>query len=233
MIDLLFVTHNRKAFTEASLEALERNTNWDLVGTLHIYDDNSTDGTREFLRGREYVKTPEMHLVNYGSSVQGMRDYLIHHRRHSIFGKIDSDTMVPPGWLDQCFDVMERHPELDLLGIEAMNPVSTDVQQRGYIESRFIGGIGLMRASAFDRHSLPAPYNRYFGFTEWQERNPRVKKGWINPSLPVFLLDRFPFDPWRALSLEYCEKFGQRDWGAYSPESTELWSWWKEAQVPA
>jgi hypothetical protein len=167
---------------------------------------------------------------SFGHPVVIMRDFLANHWRHSVFGKIDSDTMVPPGWLDQCFDVMESHPELDLLGIEVMNGVDDTPQRRGYTEARFIGGIGLMRIRAFGQ-SFPEPNGPYFGFTEWQEQNPQVVKGWLNPALPVFLLDRVPFEPWRSLSKRYVEQFGQRDWGPYRSESTDLWSWWQPELV--
>lgn len=230
MIDLIHLSHNRLEFTKASLKALEENTNWSLVDQLVLYDDNSTDGTREFLKQwvacTEIPATVISRFGVFGHPVNVMRDFLANHRRHSIFGKIDSDTMCPPGWLDACFAVMERNPGLDLLGIEAMNAVDSTAIDRSYTDARFIGGIGLMRARAFDK-TRPEPNGPYFGFTEWQERNPQVTKGWINPSLPVFLLDRLPREPWSSLSLEYVEKFGQRKWPPYSPDSTDLWGWWK------
>jgi hypothetical protein len=237
MIDLLYLSHNRLEFTKASLAALEANTDWDRVGQLLVYDDNSTDGTREYLA--EWVERPnDLPVISrfgtYGHPVNVMRDYLLNHQTHSIFAKIDSDTMVAPGWLGTCLNVMERHPEVDLLGIEAFNEIAAfDCQRAGeyarsYTDARFIGGIGLMRVSVFHVHGLPEPAGRYHGFTEWQERRPRIRKGWLNPSLPVFLLDRLPFEPWRSLSKEYVAKFGQRDWGPYDENSTELWSWWKQ-----
>jgi GT2 family glycosyltransferase len=44
VIDLIFLSHNRREFTEACLQNLIRNTNWDRVNRLILYDDNSTDG---------------------------------------------------------------------------------------------------------------------------------------------------------------------------------------------
>jgi glycosyl transferase family 2 len=235
VIDLIYLAHNRLEFTKASLAALEANTNWALVDQFVLYDDNSTDGTREYLSDWIYSARIEARIVprfgEFGHPVNVMRDFLTSFRRHSIFAKIDSDTMVPPGWLDESFDVMERHPELDLLGIEVHNGVDPSTKERGYTDARFIGGIGLMRTSAF--RTLPEPNGPYFGFTEWQEGNPQVKKGWIDPAMPVFLLDRLPMEPWRSLSKEYVKKFGQRDWPPYSQKSTDLWFWWQPAQQPA
>lgn len=236
MIDLIYLNHNRLEFTKASLEALEKNTNWDRVDQFYVYDDDSKDGTREFLVSwLAETKIPCRIIPRFGTfghPVNVMREFLAYRWKHSIFAKIDSDTMVPPGWLDESMGVMERHPDLDLLGIEVMNGVDATSQERGYTEARFIGGIGLMRTRIF-AESFPEPNGPYFGFTEWQERDSRIKKGWINPSIPVFLLDRVPFEPWRSLSKKYVEEFGQRDWGPYNDESHDLWGWWEKAPVEA
>jgi hypothetical protein len=230
MIDILYLAHNRLEFTKASLKALVDNTNWDLVAKLIIYDDDSVDGTRDWLaRQRERFSFGSvLRAGTYGSPVQIMIDYLAEVSPHDRipFAKIDSDTMVPPGWLDECARIMKAHQELDLLGIEAFNEVVYGfVPHRSYRPATHIGGIGLMRSSAFV--TVPRPNGR-FGFTAWQEQNPTVVKGWINPSLPVFLLDRLPREPWQTLSDEYAAKGWQRKWGLYTEDYKPLWSWWTE-----
>lgn len=227
MINLLYLTFNRLEFTKASLAALIANTDWNKVSRLMIYDDESTDGTAEYLRSAQYPITPEFRFGHYGSPVSVMNDYLCSRSpmERQIFGKIDSDTMVPPGWLNECLTVMHHCPGLDLLGIEAMNPVASSVPARGYIQANYIGGIGLMRSASFV--TLPRPNGR-FGFTDWQEKNPHVVKGWINPSLPVFLLDRLPREPWQTLSKQYIERNWQRHWGQYEEKNKDQWSWWCE-----
>lgn len=229
MIDLLYLAHNRLQFTKASLEVLVNNTQWDRVSRFYIYDDNSEDGTREYLAAGRYPIEPQFEFGRWGGPVAVMRHYLENSANGSaIFGKIDSDTMVPPGWLSDCLDVMGEYPELDLLGIEVFNRVETAKIKRGYSEARHIGGIGLMRTRAFK--TLPTPGGRggRFGFTSWQQDNPGVIKGWIDPSLPVFLLDHLPRQPWRSLSREYCKKGWSREWGPYDEGSREMWSWWCE-----
>lgn len=226
MIDLLFLAHNRLRFTQEALAALEANTNWSKVARLLIYDDGSNDGTREFLQDRSYVFRPEFRFGLWGSPVSVMNHYLCASSPHEerLFGKIDSDTMVPYGWLDECLSVMNEYRELKLLGIEAFCRIAAQVSRgRGYQPARHIGGIGIMRSDAFV--TLPRPYGR-FGFTAWQEQTPKAQKGWINPSLPVFLLDRLPREPWRALSKEYIAKGWQRAWSPYDETMRDLWSWW-------
>lgn len=224
-MDLMFLAHNRYEFTRTSLDALITNTDWSAVERFFIYDDDSRDGTREYLKTVDYPISPVFRFSHYGSPVTVMNDYLTNwaYVEGGIFGKIDSDTMVPPGWLNECMKVMYLNPGLDLLGIEVFTGIDAGAERRGYQPARHIGGIGLMRSQAFS--TLPRPYGR-FGFTEWQLEAVDVVKGWIDPALPVFLLDRLPMDPWRTYSEKYITLGWQRRWTPYSEQSTDLWSWW-------
>jgi hypothetical protein len=149
-----------------------------------------------------------------------------------LFAKIDNDTMVPPLWLSECVRVMEGEPSIDLLGLEAMHPTHYGRVHREYEPASFIGGIGLFRARAFEGRALPVAEGR-FGFTAWQERHPEVVKGWLNPALPVCLLDRVPFEPWRSLSAEYEAAGWQRPWTRYREDTVGLWEWWGAWDKPA
>jgi hypothetical protein len=235
LIDIIYLAHNRLEFTRTTLPNLIANTNWNSVDRFIVYDDASSDGTTEYLLNYEaprfQVKTGE-----WGSPVAVMNDYLVNEGpNHSTFAKIDNDTMVPSGWLESCLYVMDADPGLDLLGIEAFRPVQPGIIARSYDPAQFIGGIGLMRVSAFrEAEYLPRPNGRQ-GFTQWQERHGRVRKGWLNPALPVFLLDWLPREPWLSLTAEYVEQGWSRDWHNIFPEvcpypedRNDLWSWWCE-----
>lgn len=224
MIDILYLAHNRLEFTRASLSALITNTDWSMVSRLLIYDDGSTDGTVEYLDSVKYPLEPDFMLGKFGGPVAIMNDYLSGRQPAEIFAKIDNDTMVPPCWLSECMNVMNAHPELGLLGIEVFDPVVAGQTARSYRQAQHIGGIGLMRRKCFK--TLPRPNGR-FGFTEWQRRSSAIK-GWLNPALPVFLLDRLPHDQFRKLSAEYIRLGWQRPWPAYGDDRTELWEWWCE-----
>jgi hypothetical protein len=224
-MDLLFVAHNRYRFTKLVFETLIANTDWSLVDNLVITDDESCDGTREYLAQVEAPVPIVRMFGRYGSPVTVMNTYLQAGFEAPIFVKIDSDTMVPPGWLNETSKVMRLYPELDLLGIEAFRPVVAGEAVRTYDEADFIGGIGLMRKRAFCA-SLPRANGR-FGFTAWQERTKHVTPGWLNPALPVFLLDRMPMEPFVSLSADYEKRGWQRPWPKYTDEQAVLWGWWK------
>ena len=97
-----------------------------------------------------------------------------------------------------------------------------------YLPAQFISGLGLYRRAAF-ADKLPVD-GGYFGLEEFQMQTAGLKAGWILPSLPVFLLDRMPMEPWRSLSEEYVRKGWQRPWSLdlrYKPEQHEMWDWWE------
>jgi GT2 family glycosyltransferase len=225
-VDVMYLAWNRLEFTRETFAALLANTDWASVRECFVYDDGSTDGTREWLEQHVSDVPAACHFMptRFGSPVTAMADF-IQRARAPILAKLDNDAMYPAGWLRESLDVLDRHPELALLGIEAMNPASVNPGlPRSYTPAQFISGLGLYRRAAF-ASSRPQSFKKYFGLEEWQvAQGSQLTRGWINPALPVFLLDRFPRDPWRALSDGYIRRGWQRPWPAYDPNCT-LWHW--------
>jgi glycosyltransferase involved in cell wall biosynthesis len=233
-VDLLYLAYNRLEFTCESFTTLVGTTDWGLVRRLSVYDDGSRDGTEQWLAAALPGIPAPTRLVHsrFGSPIAAMRHW-IETSDAPILAKTDNDAMLPPGWLRASLAVLERHPELQLLGIEAMYPHVDDPDlPRSFTPAEFISGLGLYRRAAFAR-SRPVPADRWFGFEEWQiAQGGRLGRGWITPALPVFLLDRLPFQPWRALSDEYIRRGWQRPWEGY-PSSCLLWRWRWPMGVPA
>lgn len=223
MIDIIYLAFNRLEFTKASMATMLVNTEWANVRKLVIYDDGSIDGTREYLKSVRCPVPTEFVFWKYGGPVAIMNHYL-RSKPTEIFAKIDNDTMLPPSWLSECLKIMETHPKIDLLGIESFFPVAAGRATRGYVVARHIGGIGLMRTKCFK--SLPRANGR-FGFTMWQHQNKQILKAWINPSLPVFLLDKLSGEPWASLSNSYVGKGWQRKCARYDDTKSAMWQWWK------
>jgi hypothetical protein len=224
-IDLIFLAFNRIEYTRAVMEAMIANTEWDLVRCACLYDDGSTDGTRTYLESVKLPVETKLLYARFGGPVAIMGHYMLSGSPAEVYAKIDNDTMLPPNWLSESLPVMDKHPELDLLGIEAFNPVKAGPAERSFLPASHIGGIGLMRRSCF--RTLPKPNGECgrFGFTRWQKENRSVIKGWINPSLPVFLLDKCAFEPWNSLGKKYIAAGWQRPWPFYTEEDKALWEW--------
>jgi GT2 family glycosyltransferase len=234
-VDMLYLAHNRRAFTEESMRCLLENTDWFLVNKLFLWDDGSTDGTDDFLRSIAKDIDVEVVLRSTGSGgpIAPMREF-INESEAPLLLKVDNDTMVCPEWLNVLTETMGRHPELDVLGFEGGQPegslLSDDYDlKRDYIQVPKVGGLALMRSRCF-KGSAPAPIDeKYSGWSEWQGKQGKdLVKGWISPALPIFLLDRLAFEPWAGLSKEYESNGWQRPWWRYGPQHKALWSWWKK-----
>ncbi len=195
-----------------------------------------------------------------GGPVGAMRTYLMAQAtkpesdRVEAFVKIDNDLVVCPGWLPHLEMAADLNPEYDLIGIEPWSPelefllfpelATVSIEpftgyQFGIAQHRHVGGIGLFRLSAFNFHEghdyyPAAERGGRFGWTEWQWAHPKLKKGFLNPPLPIFLLDHLPVEPWLSLSKRYVAEGVQRQpWAQYPPEMDVLWSWWTNAQASA
>jgi GT2 family glycosyltransferase len=226
-VDLLYLACNRLEFTRETFSALLANTSWDRVHELFVYDDGSIDGTREWLE-EAITRVPTPHRIvrtRFGSPLAAMAHF-IESARAATLAKTDNDAMLPPGWLKASLGVYDQHPELHFLGIEAMYPHEEGSGvQRGYEPAPFISGLGLYRRAAFV-HSRPRAYQKWFGFEDWQAaQGPGLVRGWIRPALPVFLLDRIPFEPWAGHTSRYVQRGWQRSWPKYDPDCT-LWNWY-------
>lgn len=224
-VDLMFLACNRLRFTQESFTTLLKNTDWPLVRALWVYDDGSTDGTREWLEAHAGEAPAPVRNVRtaFGSPVSAMVHF-IEAAQAPLLAKIDNDTMVPPGWLAAACGVLDQQTDLQFIGLEAMRPVVEGIVDRSVSPSHFISGLGLYRRAAFER-SRPVMYNRWYGFEQWQAaQNPPLRVGWIDPAIPLFLLDRCPFEPWRSLTDEYIRRGWQRAWDRY-PIDSRLWHW--------
>jgi glycosyltransferase involved in cell wall biosynthesis len=232
--DIVYVAFNRLRYTQETFRALVANTDWEGVNRLFVYDDCSTDGTWEYLLA-ESSRVPRrisrflIHGRKFGSPVEIMNHYLYSgdFNPAPVWCKIDSDTMVPPGWWTPCATLMDTHPSLGVLGIEALGRRRSG--PLGIEPTNSVGGIGMMRTSAFT--GTMKAERIYHGFWEWQIEHPEVLKAWIVPPLKVFLLDRLPYKAWRDLATTYEQRGWQRPWKNYTFDDAHLWEWWDPMSV--
>lgn len=225
--DILYLAYNRLAFTQVTFEDMLKGMGHGDWNRLVILDDGSTDGTYEWLEDRVARMSAQaramvtLERTNFKHPVASMNYFVERYASTGYFAKIDNDAVMPRGWLRECIKVLRQHPELDNLGIEALMPVGDG--ERSYSKVEWISGLGFYRASQW-QHSKPAAYDVYFGLENWMHARESVC-GWINPAIPVFLLDRLPIEPYTTLSKEYEAKGWQRPWEKYPIASSGLWGW--------
>jgi len=203
-VDLLYAACNRLRFTRESFTALVSNTDWELVRELAVYDDGSLDGTREWLREHlSFVPVPARLVESSFGSAAALLEDFIARAAAPVLANIDNDVIVPPHWLRDSLAVLEAHPELAFLGLDAVTPPLLDFPwPRHYLPALVVTGPGLYRRDA------PVP-----------------SCGWLTPSLPLFHLDRLPFEPWQSLTAAYVASDWQRAPARYD-ERSPLWHWY-------
>jgi cellulose synthase/poly-beta-1,6-N-acetylglucosamine synthase-like glycosyltransferase len=232
MIDLMFTAHNRRAYVEATFEALRVNTNWELISRLHVVDDRSTDGTYEHLAAavREIPIPVTLTSSRFGGPVAAM-NHVLDQTKADLLGKVDSDCVVCPGWLEHMLATVNAHPQIDGLGMEPgfAAPVAPLDVARTVKPARWIGGLGIFRTRVFARRR-PVQSERFFGLTNHWRRF--AVTAWVDPDLPVFLLDHLPIEPWTSLAREYLRKGWSREWpDKYPPEMAAYYDWWVRDQA--
>lgn len=232
-VEILYTAWNRLAYTQVTFELLKRHTDWTKVSRLVIYDDGSTDGTREYLAAaREDIPVGAAEIRDGGWHSTGatMNDYIALADTEE-FVKIDNDVAVPPGWLGVLRTVARKHPEYELVGMEAgwtgAQPPSRKRAKYTVTKAAHIGGVGLMRTKAFHwRRPVPLSLgkNGRAGFTIWQHRY-HLHAGWVTPDLAVVQLDRIPEEPWAALAADYVAAGWARPWPPYTEDMRGWWAW--------
>jgi glycosyltransferase involved in cell wall biosynthesis len=234
MVELLYLTHNRREFVQESLRSLEKNTEWDKVSKLWLFDDHSEDGTLEIVtefsaRSGAGAPLPATVLVggSWGSPIPAMNEFF-QVATSELVVRIDSDAMVPPGWLGEALEVMERSPEVDLLGIES-GTRSPGSGFRVAIPTNSSSAVGIFRLSSvrkvLGKQDLSCEWlsGRWSG---WETFQKNLRSAWIDPPLQVFLLDRLPMKPWSTLSDTYVKKGWQRPAPYRYPKACSyLWEW--------
>src|SRR5262249_22034514 len=124
-VEILYTAWNRLEFTRVTFELLKRNTDWNRVSRLVVYDDGSEDGTREYLAAEQeanaaepWVDALEVRDGGWHSLGATMNDYLSQ-TESELFVKIDNDIAMPEGWLRRVTQAWYRHQEYELVGMEA------------------------------------------------------------------------------------------------------------------
>lgn len=97
MIDIVFITHNRLDYTRKALPRLLEDPDEEF--RLTIWDNASTDGTKEYLKAE--ARDSRIVDIVFSSSNAGQVIPVNHvwsASRAELLGKVDNDCLLSPGW---------------------------------------------------------------------------------------------------------------------------------------
>lgn len=221
-VDILYLAWNRLEFTKASFGCLLENTDWSLVDRLVIYDDGSTDGTRDWLKEvtADALGHVELRATELRSPPAIMNHYLERDPNH-LFAKIDNDIGVPPGWLESMLASLRTDTDIAALGMAA-GWTAVKKGRPGVQPCSHIGGVGLFRSAKIP---LPVWSHGRHGWTEQQHKTESIHTAWVTPDVAAVQLDLIPEEPWASLADYYVSKKWARWWPTYDPANHEWWDW--------
>lgn len=115
MIELVFITHNRLEYTRKALASVlaEKTEQFKLT----IWDNASTDGTREYLRNE--VTDSRIEDIVFSEENVGQVEALNNVWQRSkadLLGKLDNDCLTTPGWTRT---LASAHKDIPKLGVVA------------------------------------------------------------------------------------------------------------------
>jgi len=109
LIPILMTTYNRLPYTKRALTALLANTESE-PHEIFIFDNNSTDGTREYL---ESVKDERI-VLHFNKENEGIikpkNVFLERYKTSEYCAFVDNDNVMPKGWLKALKSVMDNFP---------------------------------------------------------------------------------------------------------------------------
>jgi len=116
-IGIVMLTFNRLEYTKIVLNSYFKKT--EVPHQLHIWDNYSTDGTREWLTKtamKKYPITITLNSRNIGIP-DAIRGYFRLSRDKDLVGKIDNDLLIKSDhWLENFAEAFKRVPELAVAG---------------------------------------------------------------------------------------------------------------------
>lgn len=115
-VPVLFTSYNRLEYTRESLSRLIESC----CGTILVFDNMSTDGTREWLKTLGSAKL-SIHYNEKNEGVAGAMNFFFNATEGCKYiAKVDNDTVVPRDWLTKLLESAEEC-ELDI--VQAKHPI--------------------------------------------------------------------------------------------------------------
>jgi len=142
-VDLLLITHNRRAYVEKAIPRL-----WEDGADFRVYwwDNHSTDGAIDVVVGHADERLVESQRSTENLGQLAPTRWFLEVSRSDVVGKIDDDVLLPPGWTERFVPLVRSHPELGMLSCWMYMPEDWD-QDQAEKNVVAVGGHRIFRAS--------------------------------------------------------------------------------------
>lgn len=134
-IDLLFITYNRLPYTELAIPSLLADPTEEF--SLTIWDNGSTDGTREYLSSVDDPRIVKKVFARENVRLNGAVNDLISRSSADLAGIIFDDDLVTPGWTRPLAQAHADVPEFGMIGCWHFSPEEFDYERSKHKIQRF------------------------------------------------------------------------------------------------
>lgn len=191
-IPCLFITWNRLAYTKQALQSLLESD----VSEIFIWDNNSEDGTREYLSMLSEPKIISTHFSHTNLGIRTPMNWFIACTAdYQVVAKVDNDTLIPK---DFCERMLPHMKYADI--VQAKHHIIEDTCPGGWDNfirpmrksgelcfNYFVGGSGvLIKRSVMS--DLPSTEWILYSWVTWQKQHPAVIKAFAK-DVEIKLLD--------------------------------------------
>lgn len=176
-ITVIYPMFNRIEYTRLSFPKMihECLQNKDLIESIFIYDDNSEDGSSEFVK--EIVDKYKKDLnINYIRKKIGNSTFQINNTykktESKYLVKIDNDIVIPTGYFPTLHWLMDKHPTIGFLMMPECGdfPFIHPKTELSINDRSHIGGVGIFRRDIFVKKGDINSEKKFFGFTTYQNQ---------------------------------------------------------------
>lgn len=113
-IDLIYITYNRLPYVKLTLPTLLEDPTEEF--SLTIWDNGSTDGTREYLSSVDDPRIIRKVFPNENAYLHGAVNDLVSSSAADLIGMIFDDILVTPGWTRTLAKAHADVPEFGMIG---------------------------------------------------------------------------------------------------------------------
>lgn len=192
-VDLLMITWNRRAYVEKTLARLLSDP---ADFRLYWWDNGSTDGVAELMSQVRDERIVQTHRCPT-NAMQGLpTQWFLEQAQSDVVGKLDDDTLAPPGWTQQLATAVRKHERLGMIGCWTFWPEDFErnrtaaerrmvrIGEHRIVQAAIIGGTGvLLRRDLAERYRDRSPNGRKFAIDRMALTLDGYISGWYFPLL--------------------------------------------------